>query len=165
MKCIDSYDLLSPEDREMEASDQDGVPGLSSALNSDVDWESRNIWRCFSKEEIHIECSELDTGAIHVPTIRLNDGGQLLDFSLDPSPNLACHEVLARWTELLENQRIFCVYASHLQELEYEKSESDGVLDWHLWIISQLKTNSGSWKWNEPTVDSESIEVEAFEGE
>jgi hypothetical protein len=72
------------------------------------------------------------------------------DFSLDPEPGQDCDQTLKEWLSLLENQRSFCVYAAHLQKSPDNPFQSEGISEWHLWIVNQIKTNSGYWKWAEP---------------
>jgi hypothetical protein len=157
MTTIDHYNLLSLEDQEMEALDRKELSVLSSTPDAIPYWESFNTWQCFSTENVQPECSELDYGAIHVPTLRLRQGTTLYDFSLDPEPGLDCEQTLAKWVALLENQRSFCVYAAHLQKYHDNLFEADGIKDWHLWIVDQIKTYSGYWQWaeEESTTDSE----------
>ncbi|MEQ1664043.1 MAG: hypothetical protein ABL927_01555 [Bdellovibrionales bacterium] len=154
MTNINHYDLLSAEDQEMEAQDQDITPALSSGLHATNQWESFNTWQCFSTESIQPECSELDYGALHVPTLRMSAGTTLYDFSLDPEPDLDCEQTLAKWVALLENQRSFCVYAAYLQKYPDNPFESDGFEEWHLWIVDQIKTYNGYWKWNDSEAES-----------
>ncbi len=164
MTTINHYDLLSPEDQEMEVLDQEETSVFSSAPDAVPYWESFNTWQCFSTENIQPECSELDYGAIHVPTLRLREGTTLYDFSLDPEPDLNCEQTLAKWIALLENQRSFCVYAAHLQIYPDNPFESDGVTEWHLWIVDQIKTYNGYWKWadtgEEATDENDTVEHE-----
>ena len=147
MTTFNHYDLLSPEDQEMEVLGREEPSVLSSALDAIPHWESFNTWQCFSTENIEPECSELDYGAIHVPTLRMREGNTLYDFSLDPEPDLNCEQTLTKWIALLENQRSFCVYAAHLQIYPDNPFESEGVEEWHLWIVDQIKTYNGYWKW------------------
>lgn len=153
MMNINPYDLLGPEDQEMEITDQTEGPALSSGLNAANQWESFNTWQCFSTESIQLECSELDYGAIYVPTLRMSNGTILYDFSLDPEPDLNCEEILAKWTALLKNQRSFCVYAAYLQKYHDNPFELDGIEEWHLWIVNQIKTLNGYWNSFEPDAD------------
>jgi hypothetical protein len=147
MVSMSHYELLNSDDQEMEVVNQEGPPALSSGLNSAPQWESFNTWQCFSTEKLQYECSDLDYGAIKVPTLRVTDGSIMHDFSLDPEPGLNCEQTLAKWIALLENQRSFCVYAAHLQIYPDNPFQAEGIEQWHLWIINQIKTNNGYWKW------------------
>jgi hypothetical protein len=165
MTSINHYNLLSDDDQEMEAVDQEGPSVLSSGFHVTPQWESFNTWQCFSTETIQPECSELDYGAIHVPTLRMREGTTLYDFSLEPEPDLDCEQTLAKWTALLENQRSFCVYAAHLQIYPDNPFESEGITEWHLWIVDQIRTNNGYWKWadteEESSDENDQVESEA----
>lgn len=154
MATINHFDLLSLEDIEMEVPDQEETPALSSALGDSNQWESFNTWQCFSTENVQSDCTELDYGALRVPTLRISEGTTMYDFTLDPEPNLNCEQTLSKWVELLKNQRSFCIFAAHLQKYQDNPFESDGIEEWHLWIVDQIKTYNGYWKWTESEYES-----------
>jgi hypothetical protein len=165
MASISHYELLNSDDQEKEAVDQKGTPALSSGLNAVPQWESFNTWQCFPTENIRLECTELDNGEIRVPTLRFSKKSIMYDFSLDPEPGLDCDQILEKWATLLENQRSFCVYAAHLQKYPDNPFQSEGIAEWHLWIVNQIKTNNGYWKWahteKEPAAENNQVVPEA----
>jgi hypothetical protein len=136
--------LLSAEDFAQERTDADH-PALSSSLQEDPGWESFNTWSCFSARNLELECSELDFGAIHVPTLRVIENSAAYDFSLDPEPNMDCEQIRDQWRQLLDGEPAICTYAAYLQDLPAD-SLRDGSLDsWTLWIVNRLKTSKGYW--------------------
>ena len=172
-----SHHLLSEEDLEQELMDAENGPQLNSALNEYPHWESFNEWNCFSTQTVQLECSALDYGQIHVPTLRVTDSGLLYDYSsgnsknlyefqMSEEPGLGCKEVLQKWNTLLESERAFCVYSAYLQDLPADHFEAEGVKRWTLSIISQLKTQQGYWREYKPVEDPEEMESdeEALDG-
>jgi hypothetical protein len=162
MSNINHYDLLNFEDQEMEAAAHGEIPALSSGLNVTNQWESFNTWLCFSTETVQPECSELDNGALHVPTLRIRQGSTLYDFSLDPEPSLNCEQILEKWISLIQNQRSFCVYAAQLQIYPNNPFESDGIEEWQLWIVDQIKTHNGYWKREDPEKNDQTTVEQAI---
>ncbi len=154
MTTANHYDLLNDDDLEMQKAAQVGAPALSSAVNETPHWESFNAWQCFSTENIQPECSELDDGAIRVPTLRIHEGTILYDFSLDPEPGLNCEQTLSKWVALLESQRSLCIFAAHLQNYPDNPFQSEGVEQWQLWIVNQIKSYNGYWYSAEPNEES-----------
>ena len=146
MSGVYFYDFLSFEDLEREHFDRKSTPALSSSLDESPYWESFNEWHCYSTKNIRFECTELDYGLMHVPTIRIADSSDLYDYSMDPEPDLDCEEILGEWKNLMEGERSFCVHAAYLQNLPYESYEAEGIRHWSLWILEDIKTSKGYWK-------------------
>jgi hypothetical protein len=136
-------DLLNEEDREFERADREDGPELSAPLSENPRWESFNEWQCFSTQTLQLECTELDYGEMHVPTLRIADAGHLFDFSMERESDLGCDKVLESWRNLLDGEDAFCVYAAYLQDLHAEHFSEEGVERWTLRILSQIKTRKG----------------------
>jgi len=162
-------ELLTSGDWEFEKADRDDGSALSSPIGQSPRWESFNEWQCFSTQNIHLECTELDDGSIQVPTLRVGRAGHILDFSMDPEPSFDCEQVRMDLIDLLDQEDSFCVYAAHLQEHPSENFGDPDVISWNLWIMSQVKTQKGYWtnedlsvKENEePELDDESGPVDS----
>jgi hypothetical protein len=135
--------LLDEEDREFERADREDGPELSAPLSESPRWESFNEWWCFSTQSLQLECTELDYGEMHVPTLRIANAGHLFDFSMERESELGCGKILEQWKDLLEGEDAFCVYAAYLQDLPADHFGEEGVERWTLRILSQIKTRKG----------------------
>ncbi|MGZ3709705.1 MAG: hypothetical protein ACXWP5_11550 [Bdellovibrionota bacterium] len=141
----DPADLLSGEDYAQEESDRTDGHALSSALDDENPWESFNKWQCFPADSAEITCATAEyNGPKDVPILTVSYGTHHYEFSMDPEPEPDCAKVSAKWKNLLENQSSFCTYAAFLQYSEDASGTPDK--DESVWIINQLKTGKGYWK-------------------
>lgn len=157
--------LLNADDLELERVDREDGPELSAPLNANPRWESFNEWQCFSTQDVQLECTELDSPEMRVPTIRVKSTMQFFDFSMDPEPDMDCEYVIEKWKMLLETEDSFCTYAAYLQDIPSDHFVDEGVDSWTLWIVEQVKTTKGYWSDEDISAEEEEDEKEGCRGE
>lgn len=137
--------LLNDDDLQKEQLDSTD-PALSAVLDGkEPYWESFNLWQCFPTDKIRIECQEAEYhGPKWTPSLYVMSESHRFEFSMDPDPEPDCERIVANWKSLLEDERAFCVYAAFLQIAD-DVDESE-ARDGSLWIINELKTQKGYWK-------------------
>jgi hypothetical protein len=137
--------ILNTEDIELELSEENQKPALSSGNLSEQKWESFNTWICFPTDQIQLFCAEIDDSNDFVPTIEIYDfEGRNIQLSLDPPFHKTCNQILTEWTLLIKNKRHFCAFTAFLQNLELDDSKEQHPTE--LWIVDTLKTQSGYWQ-------------------
>lgn len=141
-----TYNLLNDIDYAKARSDAAQGPALTAPLDGSPYWSSYNQWLCFSSQNIEMSCLEAEYNGIKkVPVLHLTEGTHYFEFSMDPEPALDCNKVIDRWNALLKNELAFCAYAAPLQELDITAYDSNAETG-SVWIINQLKTAKGYWK-------------------
>lgn len=140
-------DLLSAKDKALEKAGRLRGPALSSGIGDKEPWKSYNQWRCFSSKTAEVICvDEDDNGIKKVPTLSIEDGKHLYEFTMEVEPEPDCAKVSAKWNKLLKDEPAFCAFAALLPTDEESGPDSKTQ---SMWIIDRLKTSRGYWETQE----------------
>lgn len=144
IKGSDGRALLSAEDLAYEKAERERGPALSSAIDDPNPWATYNQWMCFGANQIEIETVEVKyrTEWEKTPQIVVTTPGQRIELSLDPSEPMNAEGVIRDWRDLFRHSSEVCFFAAFLQ---YMDSDDESVVD-SLWVLEQLKTESGYWR-------------------
>lgn len=141
-------DLLDGHDYEQMRVDVSRGSALSGPLvNGSPTWASYNQWLCFPARDVEIACAEdeYDREIRKVPVLHTTEGSHYFEFSMDAEPAPDCDKITERWKALLQDEGAFCAYAAPLQELNISAYDTQAEAG-SLWIINQLKTSKGYWR-------------------
>ncbi|HBQ21547.1 MAG: hypothetical protein A2Z91_02230 [Deltaproteobacteria bacterium GWA2_38_16] len=125
---------------------------LSAALDDPDYWESYNLWQCFPKEEIEINCIKVcykdkcianEDWSDSLTFLAQPSDGALYEFSFDDDHERSCNQTMEIWWPLLNGQQAVCLYAAYLQD--FDVSSEENIKRHSYWVIDRFKTLAGQY--------------------
>lgn len=142
---------LSEADLEFERNNKENGAALSSAFDSEFQWESYNQWQCFEMASVEFTCADYDHGSL-VPALRVEVESEIFLFDTHVEDRLNCEQTLQRWRNLTAGGKEFCIFAANMPgvnlELDHNKPQS-------LWYINRIKGAGGYWDLNASATHAE----------
>lgn len=122
--------------------EENGVPELSSTLDSQPSWKSSLYWSCYptsivSTRVVFVEYPGMERD---MPEIVVKINNLTLTFALPPEYDSFEKEALRNWKQLLKDEDMICLYAVNLP------NPSTEIENEFIFYIEKIKTNKGVWE-------------------
>ncbi|MBI3557922.1 MAG: hypothetical protein HY074_16795 [Deltaproteobacteria bacterium] len=152
---LEEASLLTSKDIAHEIRDRRDGPALSSAVDDPNPWETYNQWMCFETKAARIESVGVRTSGDWKPwpQISITTSEQTFVFSPSTDREVDTDLILESWKNLFDRSERVCLYAAYLQNLD----PVDSVNPEALWILEDMKTETGYWHSEEVTSDQTSL--------